>query len=132
MILYYNIYSNMSILLFEKNIFLRRHGWRRVFYTFQTFVSHNVPAVYDVLAARIRALRSKDQGGQNVAEKNPTKGEARLGFFVARAAYWRRSIYSPVMRSFGAFTISLFIFFNSAIFFLIPYISQSLSVIFKI
>jgi hypothetical protein len=28
----------------------------------------NVPAVYDVLAARIRALRSKDQGRQNVAE----------------------------------------------------------------
>jgi hypothetical protein len=27
---------------------------------------HNVPAVYDVLAARIRALRSKDQGRQNV------------------------------------------------------------------
>jgi hypothetical protein len=31
-------------------------------------MSHNVPAVYDVLAARIRALRSKDQGRQNVAE----------------------------------------------------------------
>jgi hypothetical protein len=29
-------------------------------------ISHNVPAVYDVLAARIRALRSKDQGRQNV------------------------------------------------------------------
>jgi hypothetical protein len=29
-------------------------------------MSHNVPAVYDVLAARIRALRSKDQGRQNV------------------------------------------------------------------
>jgi hypothetical protein len=31
-------------------------------------ISHNVPAVYDVLPARIRALRSKDQGWQNVAE----------------------------------------------------------------
>jgi hypothetical protein len=31
-------------------------------------IAHNVPAVYDVLAARIRALRSKDQGRQNVAE----------------------------------------------------------------
>ncbi|MHB9294126.1 hypothetical protein Holit_03252 [Hollandina sp. SP2] len=30
-------------------------------------ISHNVPAVYDGLAARIRALRSKDQGRQNVA-----------------------------------------------------------------
>jgi hypothetical protein len=29
-------------------------------------ISSNVPAVYDVLAARIRALRSKDQGRQNV------------------------------------------------------------------
>jgi hypothetical protein len=31
-------------------------------------MSHNAPAVYDVLAARIRALQSKDQGRQNVAE----------------------------------------------------------------
>jgi hypothetical protein len=31
-------------------------------------ISHNVPAVYDVFAARIRALRSKDQGCKNVAE----------------------------------------------------------------
>jgi hypothetical protein len=29
-------------------------------------ISHNVPAVYDVFAARIRALRSKDQGCKNV------------------------------------------------------------------
>jgi hypothetical protein len=49
-------------------------------------ISHNVPAVYDVLPARIRALRSKDQDWQNVAEKNRTKGVARLRFFVARAA----------------------------------------------
>jgi hypothetical protein len=31
-------------------------------------MAHNVPAVDDVLPARIRALRSKDQGWQNVAE----------------------------------------------------------------
>ncbi|MDR2798779.1 MAG: hypothetical protein LBB80_10605, partial [Treponema sp.] len=31
-----------------------------------------------------------------MAEKNRTKGVARLRFFVARTAYWRRSIYSPV------------------------------------
>jgi hypothetical protein len=31
-------------------------------------IAHNVPAVYDVLAARIRDLRSKDQGRQNVVE----------------------------------------------------------------
>jgi hypothetical protein len=29
-------------------------------------MAHNVPAVYDVLAARIKALRSKDQGRQTV------------------------------------------------------------------
>jgi hypothetical protein len=29
-------------------------------------IAHNVPAVYDVLPARIRALRSKVQGWQNV------------------------------------------------------------------
>jgi hypothetical protein len=29
-------------------------------------ISHNVPAVYDGLPARIRALRSKDQGWQTV------------------------------------------------------------------
>jgi hypothetical protein len=32
-------------------------------------IAHNVPAVYDVLAARMRALRSKDQGWQNVPEQ---------------------------------------------------------------
>jgi hypothetical protein len=31
-------------------------------------MSYNVPAVYDVFAARIRALQSKDQGCKNVAE----------------------------------------------------------------
>jgi hypothetical protein len=31
-------------------------------------MAHNVPAVYDVFAARIRALRSKDQGCKNAAE----------------------------------------------------------------
>jgi hypothetical protein len=30
------------------------------------FIAHNVPGVYDVLPACIRALRSKDQGWQNV------------------------------------------------------------------
>jgi hypothetical protein len=31
-------------------------------------LAHNVPVVYDVFAARIRALRNKDQGYKNVAE----------------------------------------------------------------
>jgi hypothetical protein len=38
------------------------------FYKNSGLIAHNVPAVYDVLAALIRALRSKDQGRQNVAE----------------------------------------------------------------
>jgi hypothetical protein len=33
------------------------------------FIAHNVPAVYDVLPALTRALRSKDQGWQNVPEQ---------------------------------------------------------------
>jgi hypothetical protein len=41
-------------------------------------------------------LRSKDQGGQNVAEKNPTKGVARLGFFVAQNAA-RRFAYTVLL-----------------------------------
>jgi hypothetical protein len=32
-------------------------------------IAHNVPAVGDVLPARTRALRSKDQGWQNVPEQ---------------------------------------------------------------
>jgi hypothetical protein len=37
-------------------------------------MSHNVPAVYDVLAARIRALHSKDQGRQNMPEQRRGNG----------------------------------------------------------
>jgi hypothetical protein len=40
-------------------------------------ISSNVPAVYDVLAARIRALRSKDQGQQNVPPQR--RGKERSG-----------------------------------------------------
>jgi hypothetical protein len=35
---------------------------------FKGFIAHNVPVVYDVLTACIRALHSKDQGRKNVAE----------------------------------------------------------------
>jgi hypothetical protein len=38
---------------------LRRQVWAKK-------IAHNVSAVYDVFAARIRALRSKDQGRQTV------------------------------------------------------------------
>jgi hypothetical protein len=47
--------------------------------------------------------------GQNVAEKNPTKGAARLGFFGARTASAVR-IYRPVRRSFFCLCYYLFIF----------------------
>jgi hypothetical protein len=45
-----------------------------------------------------KAMRSI-AAGRNVAEKNRIKAVGRLRFFVARAAYWRRSVTSPVMRS---------------------------------
>jgi hypothetical protein len=37
-------------------------------------MAYNVPAVCDVLPARIRALRSKDQGWQNVPEQRRGNG----------------------------------------------------------
>jgi hypothetical protein len=40
-------------------------------------IAYNVPAVYDVLAARIRALRSKDQGRQNVGGVSRGNGAKR-------------------------------------------------------
>jgi hypothetical protein len=40
-------------------------------------ISHNVSAVYDVLPARIRALRSKDQGWQNVGGVSRGSGAQR-------------------------------------------------------
>jgi hypothetical protein len=42
-------------------------------------MAHNVPAVYDVLTARIRALRSKDEDWQNVAEFWRGNGAQRNG-----------------------------------------------------
>jgi hypothetical protein len=71
---------------------------------FSVAISHNVPAVGDVLPARIRALRSKDQGWQNVPEQRrgneakrndlavveaepPTGGEALTDLLCAVGAY---------------------------------------------
>jgi hypothetical protein len=48
-------------------------------------MSYNVPAVYDVLPARIRALRSKDQGWQNVPEQRRGNGAKRNDLAVAEA-----------------------------------------------
>jgi hypothetical protein len=55
--------NNIIIFIFFN---FRRHGWRLRRKIWAKKMSYNVPAVYDVLAARIRALRSKDQGRQNV------------------------------------------------------------------
>jgi hypothetical protein len=55
--------SNLLIFNYFVNHFLL------LFSTISKPIAHNVPAVYDVLPARIRALRSKDQGWQNVPEQ---------------------------------------------------------------
>jgi hypothetical protein len=59
--IYYYLYLFHNIIFFKyfSNIFFIIFGG----------IAHNVPAVGDVFAARIRALRSKDQGWQNVPEQ---------------------------------------------------------------
>jgi hypothetical protein len=47
----------------------RANDFFLAFYKSSRKMAYNVPAVYDVLPARIRALRSKDQGWQNVPEQ---------------------------------------------------------------
>jgi hypothetical protein len=69
------------------------------FFIFFRPISHNVPAVYDVFLRPIKKLRSSFRAQKSVPEENRTKAVGRLRFSVGRAAYWRRSIYSPVMRS---------------------------------
>jgi hypothetical protein len=60
-------------------------------------MSHNVPAVCDGLAARIRALRSKDQGRQTVGgmSRGRRSRPRRMEPWSRRR---RRNAYSPVMR----------------------------------
>jgi hypothetical protein len=64
--------------------------------------AHNVPAVYDSLTARIRALRSivpkvRDQGWQTVPEQWRENGAQRndLAGRNPGASEWVRSIYRP-------------------------------------
>jgi hypothetical protein len=65
-------------------------------------MTHNVPAVYDVLPARIRALRSKDQGWQYVPEQRRGNEASRNDLAVAEAEpLLRRSVNRPVMCSWG-------------------------------
>jgi hypothetical protein len=60
-------------------------------------IAPNVPAVYDVLPARIRALRSKDQGWQNVGGVERGR-HSRPSETEPRSRRRRRSIYRPVIR----------------------------------
>jgi hypothetical protein len=48
-------------------------------------IAYNVPAVCDVLPARIRALRSKDQGWQNVPEQWRGNGAKRNDLAIVEA-----------------------------------------------
>jgi hypothetical protein len=54
-------------------------------------------------------LRSKDQGWQNVAEKNRTKAAGRLRFFVARAAEGGEA-YTDLLGAVWAFYLFLYSF----------------------
>jgi hypothetical protein len=48
-------------------------------------MAYNVPAVGDVLPARIRALRSKDRGWQNLPEQRRGNGAQRNDLAVVEA-----------------------------------------------
>jgi hypothetical protein len=71
-------------------------------------MAYNVPVVCDVLTAAIKELRSNSSGGQNVPEKNRTKGVVRLRFFVGQAAVGGAA-HTILLYAVGAYTI---IFYN--------------------
>jgi hypothetical protein len=58
------------VLILNYFIFYVNHIFKQIL----ALIAHNVLAVYDVLAARIRALRSKDQGRQTVPEQRRGNG----------------------------------------------------------
>jgi hypothetical protein len=64
-------------------------------------MSHNVSAVGDVFAARIRALRSKDHGWQTVGVVSRGNGAQRNDLGERNPEpLLRRSVNSPVIRRF--------------------------------
>ena len=73
-------------------------------------MAHNATVVYDVLRLRIRALRSKDQQPQNVAEKNLTKGVSPTAVFRSPNRRKAVSIYNHVICSLPPTQGSIFIF----------------------
>jgi hypothetical protein len=64
----------MSIIIFDYIIFPIIFLFYDFFQPILGTMAYNVPAVYDVLTARIRALQSKDQGWQNVPEQRRGNG----------------------------------------------------------
>jgi hypothetical protein len=71
-------------LFYTQNIFCQ-YLFSKIFTRVPKQMSHNVSAVYDVLPARIRALRSKDQGWQNVPEQRRGNGAKRNDLAVVEA-----------------------------------------------
>jgi hypothetical protein len=71
---------------------------RRIPQKFSVFISPNVSAVCDVFAARIRALRSKDQGCKNVGGVSRGSGAQRNDLGERNPEpLLRRSVNRPVM-----------------------------------
>jgi hypothetical protein len=69
-------------------------------------IASNVKVVYDVFAVAMEKLRSSFSNRKNVAEKNRTKGAARLRFFGTQAALAAKHIQSCYM-PFAAFTTKI-------------------------
>ena len=63
-------------------------------------IAHNVPAVYDVFASPIKETVGFQQP-QKCGYEKPHKGRRPTAVFRSPSRQRRRSIYSPVMRSFG-------------------------------
>jgi hypothetical protein len=89
----YNVYK----ILCQYVLVPPRMAAHLVFQKFSGFISHNVPAVCDVFAARIRALRSKDQGCKNVGGMSRGR-RSRLGEWNPGGPK-ARNAYRPVRRS---------------------------------
>jgi hypothetical protein len=68
-------------------------------HTILATIAHNIPAVYDGLAARIRKCAAfpwpTNCGCSELWERSVAERPRRM---EPRAAYWRRSVNSPVMR----------------------------------
>jgi hypothetical protein len=73
-------------------------------------MAYNVKVVYDVSGVAIKKLRSSFSNPRNVAEKKSTKGGARLGFFVARAALAAKRIQSCYVQVFCSSVSLSFLF----------------------